>query len=433
MKKLMLFLSLFVGYIMPTYAQDNIVLYIADRPEPMILCLDHNQTVTVYAQQNCDEFLWTINGVYHNENPIVVDSQIDWTIDIGYTGCDFSYSFVIEWMENPIPNAFTHIEWKRFDGIGTLEAVGSDSTDYPFYYNFLWSTGESTRNIDVTDPGTYTCEISGLCGSVTRTFIVQDNVEIDLATCDLETNLNMVTWQTTTAQAEYIDHVIIKRDGLEVGTANYSDGFFLDNIGSDLAQRTYTVIAVDTDGSQCPIVSYPKETIHMAYLTGVNNTIEVNWNIPTGYDLLGYNICEWIPNGKDGELNVIDFVGATVTSYTCQVSQFTSGYVIIQGVEAGKTESRLLSNRSSETVGIGEYGMERFKVYPNPTNGIITVETVHAPSLQGQTEYRITNVMGQTLLRGTIEAEKQQIDIQCLLQGVYFISVGSETRKIVME
>ena len=317
--------------------------------------------------------------------------------------------------------------WKRTGTDLTLLATWGTN----LYYQ--WSTGETYQDITVTEPGTYWVRIYNDCGELYDTIQVRDNVEIDLATCDLETNLNMVTWQTTTAQAEYVDHVIIKRDGLEVGTANYSDGFFLDNIGSDLAQRTYTVIAVDTDGSQCPIVSYPKETIHMAYLTGVNNTIEVNWNIPTGYDLLGYNICEWIPNGKDGELNVIDFVGATVTSYTCQVSQFTSGYVIIQGVEAGKTESRLLSNRSSETVGIGEYGMERFKVYPNPTNGIITVETVHAPSLQGQTEYRITNVMGQTLLRGTIEAEKQQIDIQCLLQGVYFISVGSETRKIVME
>ena len=231
----------------------------------------------------------------------------------------------------------------------------------------------------------------------------------------------MVTWQTTTAQAEYLDHVIIKRDGLEVGTANYSDGFFLDNIGSDLAQRTYTVIAVDTDGSQCPIVSYPKETIHMAYLTGVNNTIEVNWNVPTGYDLLGYNICEWIPNGKDGELNVIDFVGATVTSYTCQASQFTSGYVIIQGIEAGKPESRLLSNRSSETVGVGEYGMEGFKVYPNPTNGILTVE--------GTGRLSVMNLLGQEILTQEVE-RKTTLELP---KGMYFMRLGSATRKVVVE
>ena len=105
-------------------------------------------------------------------------------------------------------------------------------------------------------------------------------LQIDLATCDLETNLNMVTWPTTAAQAEYVDHVIVKRDGVQVGTANYADGYFLDEIGSSAASRTYTVTAVAPDGAQCSIVSYPKETIHMSYTLGINNTIEVGWNTP---------------------------------------------------------------------------------------------------------------------------------------------------------
>ena len=108
-----------------------------------------------------------------------------------------------------------------------------------------------------------------------------------------EKQRTMVTWLTTPEQAEYVREVNVKRDGIQVGTVDYSTGYFIDNIGSGAASRTYTVVAVDTDGTECPIVSYPKETIHMAYLTGINNTIEVNWNIPTGYDLLGYNICEW--------------------------------------------------------------------------------------------------------------------------------------------
>ena len=110
------------------------------------------------------------------------------------------------------------------------------------------------------------------------------------------------------------------------------------------------------------MTSYPKETIHMAYLIGVNNTIEVNWNTPTGYNLMGYNICEW--HEDDESLNVIDYVGASVTSYTCSQSQFGEGYIVVQGVEAGKDgEIRLLSNRSLDIiVGLGENEATTFKV-----------------------------------------------------------------------
>ena len=301
----------------------------------------------------------------------------------------------------------------------TIEPVGTDSLTW---FEYQWSTGATTSTIDVTEPGTYTCQISDFCGTATRTFIVRDNSEITLATCDLESNLNMVTWQTTPAQAEYIDHVIVKRDGMQVGTAPYSDGQFIDNIGSGAASRTYTITAVATDGTQCPIVSYPKETIHMAYLTGINNTIEVNWNIPTGYDLLGYNICKYTPGSKDGDLTVIDFVGASVTSYTCTESQFDEGYIVVQGVEAGKDgETRLLSNRSMDLVGLGEKKEQNFNIYPNPSAGRLTIE--------GTGCLTITNVLGQTLLTRDI-TDTETIDLP---MGVWFVKLNGTTRKVVVE
>ena len=70
-------------------------------------------------------------------------------------------------------------------------------------------------------------------------------------------------------------------------------------------------------------------------------------------------------------------------------------------------------------------------VYPNPTNGVLFVETQNFASLPTQT-YRITNLMGQTLMTGTITAETQQIDVSALPQGMYFISVGEGTQKFVV-
>jgi hypothetical protein len=72
-----------------------------------------------------------------------------------------------------------------------------------------------------------------------------------------------------------------------------------------------------------------------------------------------------------------------------------------------------------------------FALYPNPTHSVLFVETVCTPSLPSQT-YRITNMMGQTLMTGQITAEIQQIDVSNLPQGIYFIGVGNVTLKFVV-
>lgn len=74
-------------------------------------------------------------------------------------------------------------------------------------------------------------------------------------------------------------------------------------------------------------------------------------------------------------------------------------------------------------------GSGALTVYPNPAEGVLFVRT-HA--MRPYEEYRITNLMGQTLLSGCINAENQQIDISALPVGMYFISVGEQTVKFVV-
>ena len=77
-------------------------------------------------------------------------------------------------------------------------------------------------------------------------------------------------------------------------------------------------------------------------------------------------------------------------------------------------------------------GSGTFAVYPNPTHNVLIVETQCFASQPITTEYRITNLMGQTLQSGNITAETQQIDVTNLPQGMYFISVGDATRKFIV-
>ena len=434
MKKLLLMIACFAFCLTKAQAQNDTILTIpqlAQLPLKQIhACENKYDRVILYAPENCNSFTWQINGEWiDNESPIIFDKNVSYYYNCRFNGCTYNFGFGVYFDEPNVPAETTTELWKRQYEPITLEAVSADSANM---YSYFWPhSGETTRSVEVITQGTYPVQISDMCATSVRTKTVKDNVEIDLATCDLESNLNLVTWQTNPAQAQYIDHVIVKRDGLQVGTAPYSDGQFTDNIGSGSASRTYTITAVATDGTECPIVSYPKETIHMSYTLGMNSTIEIGWNTPTGYDLLGYNICEW--HEDDGSLSVIDFVGASVTSYTCSESQFDQGNIVVQGVENGKDgETRLLSNRSLDLVGLGENEVTAFKVYPNPANGVLFVETVCTPSLPVET-YRIMNPIGQTVMQGQITSEKQQIDVRNLSNGVYFITVGGATRKFVVE
>ena len=96
-------------------------------------------------------------------------------------------------------------------------------------------------------------------------------------------------------------------------------------------------------------------------------------------------------------------------------------YSEVHGLEEG--------GPSTPSTGSGTAGT--FAVYPNPTNGVLFVETRRATSLPDQT-YHITNLVGQTVLSGNIIADNQQINVSSLPQGMYFITFAGETQKFVV-
>jgi hypothetical protein len=96
-------------------------------------------------------------------------------------------------------------------------------------------------------------------------------------------------------------------------------------------------------------------------------------------------------------------------------------YSEVHGLEEG--------GPSTPSTGSGTAGT--FEVYPNPTNSILFVETRRATSLPDQT-YHITNLVGQTVLFGNINADNQQINVSTLPKGMYFITFAGETHKFVV-
>ena len=80
-----------------------------------------------------------------------------------------------------------------------------------------------------------------------------------------------------------------------------------------------------------------------------------------------------------------------------------------------------------------EFLMQQIACFPNPAKDILVVKTQGVASLQTANEYHITNIMGQTLMQGHITDEIQQINIEKLPAGLYFITFAGKTLKFVVK
>ena len=430
MKKIVLLIML-VGSMMSTFAQ-GIIYYddIATCPEDTLLCYT-DQVVHISTQETCDYYVWYINsssGGHVNQVIVSFAETGEFENEIVYLGCEFSRTIYIKYKRFDVPNPFSRKEWIRPGETIVLEAVSSDSANTSVYnYRYLWSNGSTDRTIDVSE-GTYTCAITNLCDTATRTFVVQNYVDIYRATVDLETNLNKVTWQTYESQAEYISQVKVERDGMVVGTAPYEDGQFLDNIGSENAARNYRITGITTEGDECPISSFQLGTLHVDFSPNANdpNKINMAWTPPyieegAPLTVTYFRICKYDP--ATGEVTVVDQIGANNTIGSYNISLFDGGYATVAAVfsEGKDYEELSFSNMTEDILAVGENAGNQIRIYPNPAKGHFTVE--------GEGMMHISNVLGQEIMAKEIDG-KETVELP---QGMYFVKLNGTVRKIVVE
>ena len=94
------------------------------------------------------------------------------------------------------------------------------------------------------------------------------------------------------------------------------------------------------------------------------------------------------------------------------------------------TRNRNLVAHFVYTEGIGENSVSA-NIYPNPTQGEITLEG------EGLSHVRIVNAYGQTVYNAKVEGEQVRIDLSNMAKGIYMMHIEAESgqaiRKIVVE
>jgi hypothetical protein len=129
----------------------------------------------------------------------------------------------------------------------------------------------------------------------------------------------------------------------------------------------------------------------------------------------------------------------TYKKYDCTFSaiDLTPGlyYVTItatdDGVPAETTTSTIVIRTSydaSVMTGITEKNTEeQFSIYPNPSNGTITVN--HKINAASEPFVNLSDVLGKTVMTRSLNSASQQIDISALPQGIYFATIISKEGK----
>lgn len=134
------------------------------------------------------------------------------------------------------------------------------------------------------------------------------------------------------------------------------------------------------------------------------------------------------------------FTGSQLTSGTTMGSPQVTEYSYLSGAvvhikgdaghSANATQIEYIKSYFSDcevTLDINDYKPNKVKVYPNPTNSIITVTRFSDQANQ----YSVFNILGQQVLSGSITSKITHIDLSELVSNIYFLKINDQVIKII--
>ncbi len=91
-------------------------------------------------------------------------------------------------------------------------------------------------------------------------------------------------------------------------------------------------------------------------------------------------------------------------------------------------EDFVLTRYNNDPLGIEDQQLEKFSVYPNPSNGIFKIQH---DFLAAETAYQVTDVLGKIITTGYLKNDQTEINLTTVKAGVYFLSASNKTIKLI--
>ncbi|HRP51885.1 MAG TPA: T9SS type A sorting domain-containing protein [Fluviicola sp.] len=341
------------------------------------------------------------------------------------------------------------------DGKITVEFVPQGSG--VSFDSCTWSNGETSQINSNLAPGVYTIVTNSTSGGNTcysaKSIEVPSNAPsyqpICIVTVDTATTTNLVAWEKVETLG--ISHYNIYRESDLAGNYLLSGSVpateisvFNDVIASPMNRSwRYKIAAVDACGVEGPI-SIQHKTMHMKTIEVLaDGSYDINWDDyegPAGYS--GYrvwrksNLESWnavsplIAPGTEtyndmpltGSMQ-LDYYVEMVINTPCSPQKAQDFNTCRSNRERGQFSTGVGNGNSNNA--IDEHETSNLKVYPNPTNALLTIENTST----GSVEYQLTTLAGELLVSGKCLSQHTIIDLQQVAQGTYFLILKTENSK----
>lgn len=83
----------------------------------------------------------------------------------------------------------------------------------------------------------------------------------------------------------------------------------------------------------------------------------------------------------------------------------------------GETEDYIV--KITDVLAVNESSKSAFSVYPNPVNSVLNINTATSENMS----YKIFNLQGAEIMSGDVSTSNNQISVDAISQGVYFITM----------
>ncbi|MEM9932247.1 MAG: T9SS type A sorting domain-containing protein [Bacteroidota bacterium] len=272
-------------------------------------------------------------------------------------------------------------------------------TNYGSESTFLWSTGDTTPTVSLVNTGTYTVSVDEPRG------------------CTLTDTISIIGFDEFPEVDLGFDFGACNEATLDAGNPGlffeWSTGESVQAITVD-ATGTYDVAVINDNGCTARdtitiLITKKPEPDFIFTVQG----FQVNFQITSPFAQYTWNF------GDGSTQSIFNPVYFYQDTGTYQVSLIGSNSC---GIDTIVKEVVITGTVSNEDL-LEEGG---WRIFPNPTNGVLFVEVGESITLEEAGEIRVLNAVGETVAHISLRASSaklQEIDLSNLANGIYFVTL----------